>query len=148
VTTSRTILAAIVIEIMLAVMLFTLDMAALHILSMVQALTFAVGNHPIGLGATLHALDMPLTTIQTGGLALGQTPGSNPLINPPLLTDLALINAGRCRLGMSKQRQRNNHSSHKISDFHFTFSFEHGIRHDLHLTPDTDENHPGKCKGL
>ena len=112
----RTILAAVVVEIVLAVMLFAVDMAALHILSMLDPVLLAARHLAVGGSPRFHAIDMGLAALQTSGFTRGQAAGGFALLNAALLIQFALLHARG--LGLGKERNGQNGGQQQGAGFH------------------------------
>jgi hypothetical protein len=97
---------AVMVVIVLAIMLLSGNMTALHVLGMLQAGPLAPRHHAIGLGPGFHVFDMLLATFQSIRLALGQTARRDALIDALLLIRLTLIDARRIGLSESQYRQK------------------------------------------
>ena len=69
--------AAVVVVIVLAVVLFSRNVATLNIFSMLQLRPLLTGNHAIGLGTHLHVFDPLLPALQARCLTRGQAAGSD-----------------------------------------------------------------------
>ncbi len=115
---ARTINAAVVVEIVLAVVLLGIDAAALDFLRLMQAGALTAGHDAVGLGAVFHVINMLLAAIQTVGFALGQAAGSDTLIDALLLIGLALIDTRRIGLGKGQGRQNKGKDGDGLDDFH------------------------------
>lgn len=97
--------AAVVVEIVLAVVFLAGDPGALDVLRLMQPGPLAGGDDAVGPGPVLDAGDMLLAALQAAGLAVGQAAGSDTPLDALFLIQLALIDAGRRRLGQREQRQ-------------------------------------------
>ena len=72
----RPVALAVMVHIMLAVMLFALNMARLHILRMLDAACFPACNGAVGSGLLLHFFDSRLAFFKTRGFTLTRSPHS------------------------------------------------------------------------
>jgi hypothetical protein len=84
----------------LGIMLLTRDMARCAVLCAINPGPFALRHHTIGLCLIFHLIDVFLLFAQSIGLTLIQLAAGNPLINPLLLTGLALVDHRRLSLGI------------------------------------------------
>lgn len=100
--TARTVNAAVMVEIMLAIMLLGIDTITLRVLRHMQTGPLALGDDTIGLGTIFHVVHALLTVFQTIGFALGQAAGSHTLVDALLLVGLALVDTRR--IGLAKAR--------------------------------------------
>jgi hypothetical protein len=82
----------------LTVMLLALDVAALHILRLLQAGTFLVGHDTVSLDPVFDALQVVLPLVETRSLAFGQLAGLHTLVDAALLVGLALVESRRAGL--------------------------------------------------
>jgi len=96
--TLRTVIHAIVIEVMLPIVFLAIDMPTLHVLGLLQALAFLRCHSAIALGFVFHVLNMLLSLVKAIGFPSSERSGLDSLINALLLILLPLINVGRIGL--------------------------------------------------
>lgn len=89
----RTILLPVMVHIMLAVMLFTPDVARLHILRPFDAACFLAGDRTVGGDFLLHFFDSRLAFFQAPGFTLRQRARFLALLDAFLLIGFALVDA-------------------------------------------------------
>lgn len=94
----------VMIEIMLHIVLLTIDAAAFHLLRMMQACAFFLGYDTIRLGIRLHLINPAFLTFQSIGFTLRQCARRLALLDTTLLIGLTLINDWRLRLSESGKR--------------------------------------------
>lgn len=82
---------AIVVEVMLTVMFFSVDMAALRVLGVMQAATLLRSDRAVRCGTTFHTLDARMAALEAVGFAPSQGAGLPPLVDATGLLLLALI---------------------------------------------------------
>jgi hypothetical protein len=114
----------VVIEVVLAIMLLRVNMAALHIFGMAQAGTLTAGHLAIGLGPRFHVFDMLLAALEAIGFTLGQATRGNTLIDALFLIGLALVDARRIALGEGQNRQGEREQNDGFDGFHGFLLFD------------------------
>jgi uncharacterized membrane protein YgcG len=96
---------AVLIEVVLAVVLLSMDAPTLRFLCMVHARFFLLGHRAVGLDALFDVFHMGLAFFQPRRFALGQRAGLRALLDALLLVFLPLIDARRIGLRAGGQRQ-------------------------------------------
>jgi hypothetical protein len=89
--------------VLLAIMLLLRNMPRGAALRRSETSSLLLGHHSIGLGLVFDGIDMVLLFVQPVRLVLAQLAAGNPLIDPPFLVGLALIDGRRVRC---RERQR------------------------------------------
>jgi uncharacterized membrane protein YgcG len=99
---------AVLIEVVLAVVLLSMDAPTLRFLRMMHARFFLLGHRAVGLDALFDVFHMGLALLQSLGFGRGQAAGLHALVDALLLVLLPLVDVRRAgwRLGLRAGGQR------------------------------------------
>ncbi|MCL4775332.1 MAG: hypothetical protein KJZ98_15430 [Burkholderiaceae bacterium] len=113
------------VEVVLPVVFLARDTRALHALRLMQARTFAPGDHAVGLRAVFDPLDALLARFEPVRLACGERAAAFALFDAAFLVELSLIDTGRAGLSERGTRRGGEPAGDREFPEHDEF---HGLR--------------------